>query len=217
MKRAGEWLRRALFPEEEEEEEREEEEEIERAENRKKREKKNTSRKKTHLLHRKTSIRATISKIIVMIFILFTLCAILAQTLVHLESREEEKRREIAFAEYSRAKEAMEKLAAFSAKDEYYFPIEEIYMHYREDLEEKKNLMELRQWNFKGAFFFVVTVFTTIGYGNMTPRTNEGKLVVLLTTIPVLAISLITIVTIAEPIIDSLNLLHKRLLFRMKH
>ena len=51
----------------------------------------------------------------------------------------------------------------------------------------------------------------------MTPRTNEGKLVVLLTTIPVLAISLITIVTIAEPIIDSLNLLHKRLLFRMKH
>ena len=145
MKRAGECLRRALFPEEEEQEEEEQEgqEEIERAENRKKREK-NTSRKKTHLLHRKkTSIRATISKIIVMIFILFTLCAILAQTLVYLELPEEEKRREEAFAEYSRVKEAMEKLAAFSAKDEYYFPIEEIYMHYREDLEEKKNLMEL--------------------------------------------------------------------------
>ena len=53
-------------------------------------------------------------------------------------------------------------------------------MHYREDLEEKKNLMELRQWNFKGAFFFVVTVFTTIGYGNIAPRTNEGRLVVLI-------------------------------------
>ena len=37
-----------------------------------------------------------------------------------------------------------------------------------------------------------------------------------LTTIPVLAVSLITIVTIAEPIIDSMNLLHKYLLKRMK-
>ena len=107
-------------------------------------------------------------------------------------------------------------IATTTNTQQYYFPIAEIYIHYREDLEEKKKLMELQHWNFKGAFFFVVTVFTTIGYGNVAPSTKEGRLVVLITTIPVLAVSLITIVTIAEPIIDSMNLLHKYLLKRMK-
>jgi len=103
-----------------------------------------------------------------------------------------------------------------STTNEYYFPIAEIYIHYREDLEKKKQLMETRHWNFKGAFFFVVTVFTTIGYGNVAPSTKEGRLVVLLTTIPLLAISLITIVTIAEPIIDSMDLFHVWILRKTK-
>jgi len=234
---------------------------------------------------KKTSIRATISKIVVSLSILLTLCAMLAQTLVYVERGEEAKRREEAREDYERAKEAMMKLFSSSSSlpcedggnelmlppietvescriieeksstsitssllfnqsclnvnapeasgvieelplnacsiatttnTQYYFPIAEIYIHYREDLEEKKKLMELQHWNFKGAFFFVVTVFTTIGYGNVAPSTKEGRLVVLLTTIPVLAVSLITIVTIAEPIIDSMNLLHKYLLKRMK-
>jgi len=234
---------------------------------------------------KKTSIRATISKIVVSLSILLTLCAMLAQTLVYVEREEEAKRREEAREDYERANEAMMKLFSSSSSlpcedggnelmlppietvescriieeksstsitssllfnqsclnvnapeasgvieelplnacsiatttnTQYYFPIAEIYIHYREDLEEKKKLMELQHWNFKGAFFFVVTVFTTIGYGNVAPSTKEGRLVVLLTTIPVLAVSLITIVTIAEPIIDSMNLLHKYLLKRMK-
>lgn len=315
LKRTGEFARRVFFGDQrEEEEEYDEEEEVSEngfcAERRRRRrrftttqeefveiqeeeEKKNTGKKSRrrrrqstwYANKKKTSIRATISKIVVSLSILLTLCAMLAQTLVYVEREEEAKRREEAREDYERAKEAMMKLFSSSSSlpcedggnelmlppietvescriieeksstsitssllfnqsclnvnapeasgvieelplnacsiatttnTQYYFPIAEIYIHYREDLEEKKKLMELQHWNFKGAFFFVVTVFTTIGYGNVAPSTKEGRLVVLLTTIPVLAVSLITIVTIAEPIIDSMNLLHKYLLKRMK-
>ena len=30
-------------------------------------------------------------------------------------------------------------------------------------------------WNFQNAFYFVGTVITTIGYGNMYPQTMKGK------------------------------------------
>ena len=313
LKRTGEFARRVFFGDQrEEEEEDDEEEEVSEngfcAERRRRRftttqeefveiqeeeEKKNTGKKSRrrrrqstwYANKKKTSIRATISKIVVSLSILLTLCAMLAQTLVYVEREEEAKRREEAREDYERANEAMMKLFSSSSSlpcedggnelmlppietvescriieeksstsitssllfnqsclnvnapeasgvieelplnacsiatttnTQYYFPIAEIYIHYREDLEEKKKLMELQHWNFKGAFFFVVTVFTTIGYGNVAPSTKEGRLVVLLTTIPVLAVSLITIVTIAEPIIDSMNLLHKYLLKRMK-
>lgn len=316
LKRTGEFARRVFFGDDQREEEEEyddEEEEEEVSENGfcaerrgrfstttqefveiQEEEKKNTGKESRrrrrqstwYANKKKTSIRATISKIVVSLSILLTLCAMLAQTLVYVEREEEAKRREEAKEDYERAKEAMEKLFSSSSSlpcedggnelmlpsietvescriieeksstsitssllfnqsclnvnapeasgvieelplnacsiatttntQQYYFPIAEIYIHYREDLEEKKKLMELQHWNFKGAFFFVVTVFTTIGYGNVAPSTKEGRLVVLITTIPVLAVSLITIVTIAEPIIDSMNLLHKYLLKRMK-
>ncbi|CAL6424958.1 unnamed protein product [Bathycoccus prasinos] len=311
LKRTGEFARRVFFGDEQREEEEEYDEEEEVSENgfcaergrrrfttttqeleiQEEEEKKNTGKSRRrrqstwYANKKKTSIRATISKIVVSLSILLTLCAMLAQTLVYVEREEEAKRREEAREDYQRAKEAMEKLFSSSSSlpcedggkelmlppietvescriieeksstsitssllfnqsclnvnapeasgvieelplnacsiatttnTQYYFPIAEIYIHYREDLEEKKKLMELQHWNFKGAFFFVMTVFTTIGYGNVAPSTKEGRLVVLLTTIPVLAVSLITIVTIAEPIIDSMNLLHKYLLKRMK-
>jgi len=311
LKRTGEFARRVFFGDDQREEEEEYDEEEEVSENgfcaergrrrfttttqeleiQEEEEKKNTGKSRRrrqstwYANKKKTSIRATISKIVVSLSILLTLCAMLAQTLVYVEREEEAKRREEAREDYQRAKEAMEKLFSSSSSlpcedggkelmlppietvescriieeksstsitssllfnqsclnvnapeasgvieelplnacsiatttnTQYYFPIAEIYIHYREDLEEKKKLMELQHWNFKGAFFFVVTVFTTIGYGNVAPSTKEGRLVVLLTTIPVLAVSLITIVTIAEPIIDSMNLLHKYLLKRMK-
>ncbi|XP_011444650.1 potassium channel subfamily K member 16 [Magallana gigas] len=38
-----------------------------------------------------------------------------------------------------------------------------------------RNRTVYTQWDFTGAFSFVVTVVTTIGYGNLAPRTYPGK------------------------------------------
>jgi len=225
-------------------------------------------------------------KIFVSLLILFTLCCLLAQTLVIIETPAEEERRAEAREQYERAREAVEKIFFNTTKCEarggsaneeenekknnlatvsqvelcrddreeefllrfnesclletapeasgvieelplfcsslnetegmYYYPIAEIYIHYIKDLEEKEKIMNMRQWNFEGAFFFVWIVCTTIGYGNVAPATNEGRLAVTLTVIPILAISLISIVTIAEPLVDGLNLFHKWMLKKMK-
>ncbi|XP_063220306.1 TWiK family of potassium channels protein 18 [Bacillus rossius redtenbacheri] len=42
------------------------------------------------------------------------------------------------------------------------------------------NVGESFQWTFPGAFLYALTVITTIGYGNVTPRTEWGKLTTIL-------------------------------------
>ncbi|XP_065350456.1 potassium channel subfamily K member 1 [Cloeon dipterum] len=42
-------------------------------------------------------------------------------------------------------------------------------------VDDVKDLSETSQWSFSGAFLYSLTVITTIGYGNVAPKTEWGK------------------------------------------
>jgi len=39
-----------------------------------------------------------------------------------------------------------------------------------------RNKEKIKNWNYHNAFFFAGTLATTIGYGNVVPKTNEGRI-----------------------------------------
>ena len=84
-----------------------------------------------------------------------------------------------------------------------FYPIAEIYVNYKEHLDTlHEDATDFEQWTFEGSFFFACTVLTTIGYGNQSPSTDGGKLLITILTIPMLSISLIVLVSIATPLLD---------------
>lgn len=50
----------------------------------------------------------------------------------------------------------------------------EVFYRFEKDFLRIK-LPENLEWDMWGAIFYVGTVFTTIGYGNITPRTTKGQ------------------------------------------
>ncbi|XP_076456706.1 two pore potassium channel protein sup-9-like [Babylonia areolata] len=104
--------------------------------------------------------------------------------------------------------------------------IQEKYNISSEDLETmRKNVVKLvpykagTQWKFAGAFYFALTVITTIGYGHSTPQTVGGKIFCMFYATSGIPLCLVMFQSVGERlnIFITFVLQHLKKCFRMKN
>ncbi|XP_013794201.1 TWiK family of potassium channels protein 7-like [Limulus polyphemus] len=74
-----------------------------------------------------------------------------------------------------------------------------------------KELGAVQQWSFSGAFLYSLTVITTIGYGNIAPRTNWGKLVTIVYAIVGIPLMLLYLTNIGDILAKSFRYVYGRM------
>ncbi|XP_064460217.1 potassium channel subfamily K member 18-like isoform X2 [Ornithodoros turicata] len=68
-----------------------------------------------------------------------------------------------------------------------------------------------RQWSLSGAFLYSLTVITTIGYGNIAPKTNWGKVVTILYAIVGIPLMLLYLTNIGDILAKAFKYVYGRL------
>uniref|UniRef100_A0A1A9WWK4 Potassium channel domain-containing protein n=1 Tax=Glossina brevipalpis TaxID=37001 RepID=A0A1A9WWK4_9MUSC len=67
-----------------------------------------------------------------------------------------------------------------------------------------------KQWSFSGAFLYSLTVITTIGYGNISPRSDWGKLVTILYAIIGMPLFLLYLSNIGDVLAKSFKWIYSK-------
>ncbi|CAG2163016.1 unnamed protein product [Oppiella nova] len=71
--------------------------------------------------------------------------------------------------------------------------------------------MGQEQWSFSGAFLFSLTVISTIGYGNISPRTDRGKIMTILYAIFGIPLMLLYLTNIGDILAKAFRYVYGRL------
>jgi voltage-gated potassium channel Kch len=63
----------------------------------------------------------------------------------------------------------------------------------------------LEGWNFIDSFYFAVVSMATVGYGDLAPKTNAGKLFTIAFLVVGIGLFVLTVSTLAEAVIRALQ------------
>ncbi|XP_073811198.1 potassium two pore domain channel sandman [Musca autumnalis] len=77
-------------------------------------------------------------------------------------------------------------------------------------IHEKEAVDPHKQWSFSGAFLYSLTVITTIGYGNISPRSDWGKLVTILYAIIGMPLFLLYLSNIGDVLAKSFKWIYSK-------
>ncbi|EDW85586.1 uncharacterized protein Dwil_GK23078 [Drosophila willistoni] len=89
--------------------------------------------------------------------------------------------------------------------------VNDVLLEYQKQIVDKQlNGSHVEQWSFSGAFLYSLTVITTIGYGNITPRSEWGKLVTILYAIIGMPLFLLYLSNIGDVLAKSFKWIYSK-------
>ncbi|XP_061389807.1 TWiK family of potassium channels protein 18 [Musca vetustissima] len=101
---------------------------------------------------------------------------------------------------------------SFYDRHKYKERINEILIDFQKAVvnQEKEAIDPHKQWSFSGAFLYSLTVITTIGYGNISPRSDWGKLATILYAIIGMPLFLLYLSNIGDVLAKSFKWIYSK-------
>ena len=82
-----------------------------------------------------------------------------------------------------------------------------LYVPFKRDIEHP---IESRDWSLRGSYFFAATLLSTVGYGNFSPESHGGRVVVVVVIVPFVCVFGLVISNIASLLIGLVQAIARR-------